>query len=98
MIISVIITIILLFALIIVIQLVEKFKDLELFRFILTMMIGFYTIFVISLFVSLGEDFGYEKGQKHALKGIYKYEMKVNYQLKDSTYVPVDTVFIELKK
>jgi len=61
----------------------------------------FGVIFVLLLIISfLGfGGIGYKDGQKDALKGKNMLELKVNYkQINDSTYVPSDTIFIEIKK
>ena len=36
---------------------------------------------------------GYDSGQRDALKGIQTYQTKIRYELKDSVYVPIDTLF-----
>ena len=41
---------------------------------------------------------GYSDGQKQALRGKYKYKMEIKYELRDSIYTPVDTVFVEIEK
>jgi uncharacterized protein HemX len=37
---------------------------------------------------------GYDYGQKQAARGKQKFKIEVKYQKVDSTYIPVDTLFI----
>lgn len=65
-------------------------------------------ILLIMLIMTIGSVFGaqfwhdkaYKKGQKDALRGKYKYEMKIRYESKQDSvneFIPVDTIFVKLK-
>ena len=45
----------------------------------------------------LAENTDYKQGQIDALKGKYKYEQSIQYEFIDSTYISVDTIYVEIK-
>ena len=53
-------------------------------------------LFMIAL-VNHVEEREYKQGQIDALKGKYKYEQSIQYEFIDSTYIPVDTIYVEIK-
>lgn len=58
---------------------------------ILMFMLSILALLIISTFVQ-------EDTQKECLKGNKPYRMEIQYELKDSVYVPVDTVFAKVNK
>lgn len=59
-----------------------------------------YTLAIIALGLLIGlslygVDSSANKAYKEALKGNNPYEIKVVYEQQDSTYIPVDTLFIK---
>jgi len=39
----------------------------------------------------------YKQGQIDALNGKYKYKQLIQYEFIDNTYIPVDTIYVEIK-
>ena len=58
-----------------------------------------YIITMLSVVVigTMVYGIGIKKGQTDSLKGKYIYEMKVQYEQKDSVCIPVDTLFVKTK-
>ena len=54
-------------------------------------------IFGFGFTIILGFNLGFMEGQSKALKGKFEYKMNITYELKDSNYVPVDTILIKIK-
>lgn len=60
-----------------------------------------FCLFVISWMLFIGANIGYKEGKRTEYKNIlrnkpsFKYEVK--YIQKDSTYVPIDTIYIKIK-
>lgn len=48
-------------------------------------------LLIISIFVQ-------DDTRKECLKGNNPYKMEIQYELKDSVYVPVDTIFVKVNK
>ena len=45
----------------------------------------------------LVENTDYKQGQIDALNGKYKYKRLIQYEFIDNTYIPVDTIYVEIK-
>ena len=45
----------------------------------------------------LEENTDYKQGQIDALNGKYKYKQLIQYEFIDNTYIPVDTIYVEIK-
>jgi len=50
-------------------------------------------LFTISLAGMVFEEKGIKEGAIETLKNKSPYKMEIRYELKDSTYVPIDTIF-----
>lgn len=72
-----------------------QFKSGDYFIGIMTSIVAlvYFYLLVIAL-----KDLGYKEGQKDALKGNFKYEMKIQYELQGSTYTPADTTFVLIEE
>ena len=57
--------------------------------------VAYTYIIVLSSFVT-GNVIGEKTGQINALKGKFDYKMEIRYELKDSVYIPIDTVFTKI--
>lgn len=57
----------------------------------------FYTMFLGALALEIGTNGGEKIAAIQCLKGNNPYKMEIRYELKDSIYIPVDTVYIKIK-
>jgi len=57
------------------------------------MLFVLFTLCSVLLFIEIGSKEAY----CNALAGKNPYKMEIRYELKDSTYVPVDTIYVKIK-